>query len=67
MWLMKVKESQQFQFFASYAIDKRQKTGIAGFPCRALTSQYLAEQAPNCMNIRHNYYVRLSVQIKCLS
>ena len=21
MWLMKVKESQQFQFFASYAID----------------------------------------------
>ena len=26
MWLMKVKESQQFQFFASYAIDPFETT-----------------------------------------
>ena len=37
MWLMKVKESQQFQFFASYAIDihanELQPTNKAAFIC----------------------------------
>ena len=37
MWLMKVKESQQFQFFASYAIDihanEFQPTNEAAFIC----------------------------------
>ena len=37
MWLMKVKESQQFQFFASYAIDihanEFQPTNKAAFIC----------------------------------
>ena len=37
MWLMKVKESQQFQFFAPYAIDIRanefQPTNKAAFIC----------------------------------
>ena len=37
MWLMKVKESQQFQFFASYAIDSHanefQPTNKAAFIC----------------------------------
>ena len=37
MWLMKVKESQQFQFFASDAIDIRanefQPTNKAAFIC----------------------------------
>ena len=37
MWLIKVKESQQFQFFASYAIDihanEFQPTSKAAFIC----------------------------------
>ena len=39
MWLMKVKESQQFQIFASYAIDihanEFQPTNKAAFICTA--------------------------------
>ena len=39
LWLMKVKESQQFQFFASYAIDihanEFQPTNKAAFICTA--------------------------------
>ena len=51
MWLMKVKESQQFQFFVSYAIDihanEFQPTNKAALICTTifLSSLLLEEQA----------------------
>ena len=48
MWLMKVKESQQFQFFASYAIDihanEFQPTNKASFICTTFVPLLLEEQ-----------------------
>ena len=48
MWLMKVKESQQFQFFASYAIDihanEFQPTNKAAFICTTNVSSLLLEE-----------------------
>ena len=42
MWLMKVKESQQFQFFASYAIDMdRLGVKVGGESCVKGRNEYL--------------------------
>ena len=46
MWLMKVKESQQFQFFASYAIDihanEFQPTDKAAFICSCFCDKWIS-------------------------
>ena len=41
MWLMKVKESQQFQFFASYAIDIH-------------TNEFLESGAKGCLMLKES-------------